>query len=78
MKKAAESGHPLAQHGLGFMYMEGDCTEQNGELAVKWFSKAADQGLTGSLTTLALMYEEGKIVEKDPVKAKEYLKRAGF
>ena len=41
-------------------------------------SKAADQGLTGSLTTLALMYEEGKIVEKDPVKAKEYLKRAGF
>ena len=27
---AAESGHALAQHGLGFMYMEGDCTEKNG------------------------------------------------
>ena len=24
------------------------------------------------------VHEEGKIVEKDPVKAKEYLKRAGF
>ena len=25
MRRAAEQGHALAQHGLGFMYMEGDC-----------------------------------------------------
>ena len=25
MKASAEQGYALAQHGLGFMYMEGDC-----------------------------------------------------
>ncbi|MEW8431847.1 MAG: sel1 repeat family protein, partial [gamma proteobacterium symbiont of Ctena orbiculata] len=27
MKAAAEAGHPMAQHGLGFMYLEGECIE---------------------------------------------------
>jgi TPR repeat protein len=44
----------------GFMYMEGDCTEKNGEAAVHWYTKAASQGLVGSLTTLAMMYDEGQ------------------
>ena len=78
MKAAAESGHALAQHGLGFMYMEGDCTEKNGEAAVHWYTKAASQGLVGSLTTLAMMYDEGNLVEQDKEKAKELLKKAGF
>jgi len=78
MKAAAESGHALAQHGLGFMYMEGDCAEKNGKAAVHWYTKAASQGLVGSLTTLALMYEEGNLVEQDKEKAKELLKKAGF
>ena len=25
MEAAAEQGHAIAQHGLGFMYMEGEC-----------------------------------------------------
>ena len=25
MQAAAEQGHPIAQHGLGFMYLEGEC-----------------------------------------------------
>jgi len=32
----------------------------------------------GSMTTLAMMYEEGKGVDKDPEKAKEWYARAGF
>ncbi|MEW8351374.1 MAG: tetratricopeptide repeat protein, partial [Candidatus Thiodiazotropha taylori] len=40
MKAAAESGHAMAQHGLGFMYLEGECVEQNLERAVEWFKKA--------------------------------------
>jgi hypothetical protein len=60
------------------MYMEGECAEQNGEEAVKWFQKAAEQGLVGSLTTLAMMYEEGKIVEKDIEESKRLYKLAGF
>ncbi|MCG8426083.1 MAG: sel1 repeat family protein, partial [Chromatiales bacterium] len=29
MKSAAESGLAIAQHGLGFMYLEGECVEKN-------------------------------------------------
>jgi len=78
MRDAAEQGHALAQHGLGFMYMEGECAAKNAELAVEWFTKAADQGLAGSLTTLGMMYEEGNGVEQDSEKAQEYYKKAGF
>jgi len=45
---------------------------------VLWYTKAASQGLVGSLTTLAMMYEEGNLVEQDKEKAKELLKKAGF
>jgi TPR repeat protein len=59
--------------------MEGDCVEQNGELAVKWFTMAADQGLQGSQTTLGMLYEQGSAgVEKDLDKAKEWYAKAGF
>ncbi len=68
----------LAQHGLGFMYMEGECVEKNGAKAVGWFKKAADQGLVGSQTTLAMMYEQGDVVEKDLDEAKRWYKAAGF
>ena len=41
---------------------------------------AAEAGLAlaGSLTTLALLYEEGKLVPHDPERAKELYKKAGF
>ena len=73
-----EQGHAVAQHGLGFMYMEGECVQQDSLEAIKWFEKAAEQGLVGSLTTLAMMYEEGLGVDKDPEKAKALYKQAGF
>ena len=46
--------------------------------AAEWFRKAADQGLAGSLTTLAQMYETGNGVEKDPDEAKRLYAKAGF
>ena len=78
MRAAAEQGYPIAQHGLGFMYLEGDCTEQNSHEAARWFRKAADQGLAGSLTTLAQMYEQGNGVDKDPEEARRLYAEAGF
>jgi glutamyl-tRNA reductase len=45
---------------------------------IKSREKAAEQGLQGSLTTLAMMYEQGEGVEKDIEKAKELYKAAGF
>ena len=78
MKAAAEQGNAMAQHGLGFMYMEGECIEQNLPKAVEWFKKAAEQGLAGSQTTLAILYEEGRGVEKDLEEAQRWYKKAGF
>ena len=76
MKQAAEQGHALAQHGLGFMYFEGDCVKQNGTQAVHWFALAAEQGLVGSQMTLAMIYEEGKLVEADSELASYWSQRA--
>jgi uncharacterized protein len=58
--------------------MEGECTDKNPEKAVHWFKKAAEQGLIGSLTTLAMMYEQGHGVEKDMDEANRLYRLAGF
>jgi TPR repeat protein len=60
------------------MYMEGECTTKDPEKAVHWFRKAAEQGLAGSQTTLAMMYEEGRGVEKDLNEANRWYRMAGF
>jgi hypothetical protein len=78
MRAAAEAGNGYAQHGLGFMYLEGECTEKDPATAAAWFRKAAEQGLQGSMTTLALLYEQGRGVEKDPEEAQRWYRLAGF
>ena len=40
----AEQGYSSAQYNLGVMYQYGRGVKQNDFEAVKWFSKAADQG----------------------------------
>ena len=65
MRAAAEQGYALAQHGLGFMYFQGECTKADPAEAARWFRLAADQGLAGSQSTLAMMYEKGIGVERD-------------
>jgi len=77
MKAAAEAGLGIAQHGLGFMYLEGECTVKDPAKAVYWLTKAAEQGLAGSQTTLAMLYEEGRGVEKDPEMAAKWYRMAG-
>jgi TPR repeat protein len=63
---------------MGFMYLEGECANKNGEEAAKWFRLAGAQGLQGSLTTLALMYQQGNGVPQDAEEAKRLYKQAGF
>ncbi|MEK9941367.1 MAG: sel1 repeat family protein, partial [Gammaproteobacteria bacterium] len=67
-----------ALHGLGFMYMEGDCVDQDDSRAVKWFEAAAAQGLEGAMVALAQLVEQGRGVEKDEERAKALYKKAGF
>jgi len=78
MKAAAEAGMGLAQHGLGFMYMQGECVEQDSEKALQWFARAAEQGLQGAMTTIGMMYREGNGVERNEDKAREWFRKAGF
>ena len=66
-----------AQRGEVF-YFEGLGVAKDAREAVRWFRKAADHGLAGSLTTLALMYEQGNGVEKDPEEARRLYAEAGF
>jgi uncharacterized protein len=72
MRAAAEQGFALAQHGLGFMYFQGECTRADPVEAARWFRLAADQGLAGSQSTLAMMYEKGVGVERDAAEAAKW------
>jgi TPR repeat protein len=66
----------MAEHGLGFMYLYGECTEKNEKEAAKWFQRAAEHGLVGSAMTLGMMYEQGLGVEKSEIEAKKWYGRA--
>jgi TPR repeat protein len=76
MRAAAEQGFALAQHGLGFMYFQGECTKADPAEAAKWFRLAAEQGLAGSQATLATMYEKGVGVARDAAEAARWRARA--
>ena len=78
MQAAAQQGYALAQHGLGFMYLEGECATKNPSEAAQWFRLAGEQGLQGSLATLALMYKQGNGVPQDEIEARRLYTLAGF
>lgn len=78
MKSAAKAGLGVAQHGLGFMYLQGECTDRDPAKAAEWFRLAAEQGLIGSMTTLAIMYQEGNGVPLDLEEARRLYRLAGF
>jgi TPR repeat protein len=58
------------------MYFQGECTKADPVEAAKWFRLAADQGLAGSQSTLAMMYEKGVGVERDAAEARKWRDQA--
>ena len=78
MKYAADQGHCLALHGLGYMYLDGDCTKSNDQKAVACFEKAVNLGLEGSMLALAQMYQQGRGVAQDLNKARLLYVQAGL
>jgi len=60
------------------MYLEGECLAKDGAEAARWFRLAADQGLAGSMTTLAMMYQQGNGVPQDLDEARRLYEAAGF
>ena len=78
MKYAADQGHCLALHALGYMYLDGDCTNRDDQKAVACFEKAVNLGLEGSMLALAQMYQQGRGVAQDSNKARLLYVQAGF
>ena len=53
----AEQGDAMAQYNLGVCYYNGEGVAQNYAEAVKWWSKAAEQGQAEAKTALRLLEE---------------------
>ena len=47
MTKSAENNFPLAQHALGFMYLEGECIEENIEKKYRMVYQSCGTRLNG-------------------------------
>jgi TPR repeat protein len=54
------------------MYFQGECTKADPAEAVRWFRLAAAQGLAGSQSMLATMYEKGVGVSADAGEAAKW------
>ncbi|WP_169769301.1 tetratricopeptide repeat protein, partial [Escherichia coli] len=57
------------QNDLGAMYYIGEIIKKDFVQAKYWFEKSAGQGNNDALLNLALMYRDGKGVNKNPQKA---------
>ena len=80
IKKAAENGSAQAQYLYSGIVLGADSEtapskEQLLE-AASWIQKAADGGFLTAVITLATMYAEGKILQKDAKKSQHYFLKA--
>jgi len=66
----ANYGNPTAQSYLGFLHVSGEeGVEKNPAEAVKWFRRAAEQGLAEAQFNLALILADGDGVPQDAAQA---------
>ncbi len=66
----------VAQHNLGYMYQHGEGVEENDVDAVKWYRKAAEQGLAVAQYNLGYMYDNGEGVEESDTEAVKWYRNA--
>lgn len=69
LTEKATAGDAIAQNTLASWYYNGKNVQQNYEMAVKWWSKSADQGNMYAIGNLAMCYQLGKGVKKDSILA---------
>lgn len=70
--QAAQNGEPNGYFLLGFFYYQGEGVTQNFTEAIKWFKKAANNGLSNSYGFLGACY----ITQKNYVEAINWFKKA--
>ncbi len=68
----AEHGNASVQFNLGLMYFNGQGTQQDYAMAMKWFRLSAGQGGADAMFSLGLMYYNGFGVPQDYAAAKEW------
>ena len=76
MQLLASKGDRVAQSNLGVMYSQGQGTEKNEVLAVKWHAKSANQNFAVSQVILGDAYQEGAGVKKNAVEAAKWYRKA--
>jgi hypothetical protein len=72
----ADKGDAYAQYVLGLLYSRGGGVEKNDYLAIVWFRKAADQGLSEGEIALGNSYEFGQGVSRDYDQARTWFQKA--
>jgi TPR repeat protein len=70
------SGNALAQYILGITYAHGEVVPQDYAEAIKWFQKAAQQGLDVAENDLGSMYVSGQGVPLDYKAAVKWFRKA--
>jgi len=65
-----------AQNNLGFMYQYGKGVPQDDAEAVKWYRKAAEQGVAEDQYNLGVIYKFGLGVPQDYAKALQWFRKA--
>lgn len=78
MRRAAATGHPYGQFGMGVLSDVGVAVEvdQDDAQAVAWYRKAAEQGYARAQNSLGLMYANGRGVEQDDTQAVAWYRKA--
>ena len=78
IRRAADGGDAKAAHNLAYMILNGDrlTGEQDDTLALVYLERATEAGLPQSMTMLARIYEEGRLVEADTLRAVDLYERA--
>ncbi len=69
-------GDSEAQYNLGVMYQNGQGVTQDYAETLKWYRKAAEQGLATAQYSLGEMYKKGLGVKKDRREARKWFEKA--
>ena len=77
LRKAADQGSMAAQESLGIFSQMGIGMEKPAPAeALEWYKKAAQQGSLDAATNIALMYDDGNGIPKDPAQAMKWFRQA--
>ena len=76
LRELAEAGDAAAQREIGNRYEDGRGVEQDSEVAVSWYRKAAEQRYARGQASLGFMYERGRGIRQDYGEAVHWFRRA--